>query len=281
MELMNKEAMNPWDTEAIPRKVLPMFFLIDTSGSMAGEKIGSLNSAMEEVLLELADMSTGSIDAEIKMAVLEFSSGCTWQTPGLISVEKYGAWQTLKAGGVTDMGAACLELDQKLSRKGGYMVTPSGSFAPIVFLMSDGIPVDDFEKGLEKLKQNNWFKASLKIALAIGDDADENLLAKFTGNRELVVTVHDKEQLTKMIKTLSITSAAIGSKSRPVSTDGQSADPTILAPTVAERTLINAINGDDSQPTPDILPAPPSPLPPSPVPVAESPATDPQGDWEW
>lgn len=257
--------------DAMPRKVLPMFFLIDTSGSMAGEKIGSLNSAMEEVLLELRSMSEGNIDAEIKLAVLEFSSGCSWLTPGLISAESYGDWQSLKAGGVTDMGAACLELNQKLSRKGGYMITPSGTYAPIIFIMSDGIPVDDFEKGLSELKQNNWYKAAMKIALAIGSDADEEILEKFTGNRELVVTVHNKEQLTKMIKLLSVTSASIGSKSRGIGGSNEPADPTKLEPTQGIGTLIDGINGDVINITPT------NPIDPA----SEQSTNAPNDDWDW
>ena len=31
-----------------PRKVMTLFYVVDTSGSMYGSKIGSVNSAMEE-----------------------------------------------------------------------------------------------------------------------------------------------------------------------------------------------------------------------------------------
>ena len=36
--------------EAIPRKSMVLFFLIDTSGSMSGSKIGAVNAAIEEVI---------------------------------------------------------------------------------------------------------------------------------------------------------------------------------------------------------------------------------------
>lgn len=244
MEFENKGNSGFDTVKAIPRKVLPMFFLIDTSGSMAGEKIGSLNTAMEEVLLELKEMK--SIDAEIKIAVLEFSTGCKWQTSGLVSVEAYGAWETLKAGGITDMGAALMELDKKLSRNGGYMHSPSGSFAPVIFIMSDGEPVDDFKKGLAQLKQNNWYKAAMKIALAIGEDANEELLADFTGNRETVATVNTKEELVKMIKIISVSSADIGSKSRGIGTNSGPADINILGSKKAEEEISAIIKNEQN-----------------------------------
>ena len=83
-------------------------------------------------------------------------------------------------------------------------------------MKSDGEPTDDFESGLAQLKQNNWFKYAIKVAVAIGDDANKDVLAKFTGNIESVITVHTPEALKKWIRKVSITSSQIGSKSQPV-----------------------------------------------------------------
>ena len=33
-----------------PRKIMTLFYVVDTSGSMTGDKIGSVNSAMEEAI---------------------------------------------------------------------------------------------------------------------------------------------------------------------------------------------------------------------------------------
>ena len=38
------------NAESIPKRVMPIFFLIDTSGSMEGKKIGAVNSAIEELI---------------------------------------------------------------------------------------------------------------------------------------------------------------------------------------------------------------------------------------
>lgn len=37
--------------DEIPRKVMTLFYLVDTSGSMSGAKIGALNTAVRETLL--------------------------------------------------------------------------------------------------------------------------------------------------------------------------------------------------------------------------------------
>ncbi|MCH5216041.1 MAG: hypothetical protein J1F10_03800, partial [Muribaculaceae bacterium] len=60
---------------------------------------------------------------------------------------------------------------------------------------------------------NNWFKAAIKIAIAIGDDADKEVLKQFTGNSEAVITVHNIEALKQIIRVVAITSSQIGSKS--------------------------------------------------------------------
>jgi hypothetical protein len=63
------------------------------------------------------------------------------------------------------------------------------------------------------LKENNWFKNAIKIAIAIGNDADQNVLAAFTNSPEAVITVHNIDALKQMIRIIAITSSQIGSKS--------------------------------------------------------------------
>lgn len=102
------------------------------------------------------------------------------------------------------------------------MSDATGSFAPAIFLMSDGEPTDNYKHGLDKLKQNNWFKKAIKVAVAIGDDANKNVLADFTGNIEAVITVHTPEALKKWIQFVSVRASEIGSKSSNASTSGNS-----------------------------------------------------------
>ena len=53
-----------------PRKIMTLFYVVDTSGSMTGEKIGSVNSAMEEAItIDLPDISAANDDAEIRRVI--------------------------------------------------------------------------------------------------------------------------------------------------------------------------------------------------------------------
>lgn len=200
------------ETVSVPRRTMTLFFVIDTSGSMAGSKIGAVNDAVVNVLPMLDEISITNPDAEIKVAALEFSTGCNW----LYSEPKLAnefVWQDVQASGLTSLGAACEELENKLSRSKGFMQSASGSFAPAIILLSDGGPTDNFEAGLAKLKANNWFKSAIKVAIAIGDDADKDVLTKFTGTNEAVFTVHNIDALKQIIRVVAVTSSQIGSKS--------------------------------------------------------------------
>jgi len=210
------------NTEGITMRVMTLFFVVDSSGSMYGTKIGAVNEAINNVIPEIQSISDDNADAQIKIAVLDFSTGAVWLTPQPVDANDF-KWKYLDADGVTDLGRACEMLNEKLSRH-EFMGEAAGSFAPAIFLLSDGEPTDDWEKGLEKLKGNNWFKHALKAAIAIGDDANEDVLFEFTGNKESVIKVHTPEALAKLIRFVAVTSSQIGSKSQDIGAFGISDD---------------------------------------------------------
>ena len=213
------------NAESIPKRVMPIFFLIDTSGSMEGKKIGAVNSAIEELIPDLRHLSESQADSEIKLSVLKFSTGCEWVTPALMSLDAFDDWEPLDANGLTDLGAAFLELNDKLS-KNGFMdrgAASSGFYAPVILLLSDGEPTDDYLTALKKLQQNKWYQAALKIAIAIGEDANREVLKKAIRNVELLFTVNDIGSLKKIIRFIAVTSSQIASTSATVSEDSADA----------------------------------------------------------
>ena len=236
--------MSLLDSEVVARRTMHLFFMVDTSGSMSGAKIGAVNDAIRNVLPIVREISDSNADAEIKVAALEFSSGVNWlyDEPKLA---KDFIWQDVTAGGLTSLGGACAELAAKLSRNGGFMQSASGSFAPAIILLSDGGPTDNYEAGLAKLQTNNWFKSAIKIAIAIGDDADKDVLTQFTGTNEAVFTVHNIDALKQIIRVVAVTSSQIGSKS---STAGDITKQEQVIKDVTEAT--KDINGAQSEAAP-------------------------------
>ena len=144
----------------------------------------------------------------------------TWfEEPGVIKIpiEEF-EWARLRASGVTSLGAAFKELNARMSRN-GFLNSPSLSFAPVIFLMTDGYPSDDYKAGLNELRNNSWYKFGLKAALGIGSEANDNVLAEFTGSADTVVHAYSGGQLAQMIKIIAVTSSQIGSKSMTLSDD--------------------------------------------------------------
>jgi uncharacterized protein YegL len=211
--------MSLLDKVEIPRRTMTLFFLVDASGSMDGSKIGAVNAAIEEVIPMLREVSEENADAQIKIAALKFSDGVEWLTPaGPVDPAQFH-WIPIYANGVTALGAACEELNAKLSTK-AFMKEASGSYAPAIFLLSDGAPTDDWERALEVLKRNNWFRAGVKAACAIGEDADFDVLAEFTGSHEAVLLTHNVAALKKVIKFVSVRASQVASKSSNAGAQG-------------------------------------------------------------
>ena len=205
--------------DQLPRRVLTVFFLVDTSGSMSGGKISSLNVAIRETIPMLETLSSENTNTEIKVAALQFSSGCDWMYPRPMPAEDV-EWYDLEASGLTSLGAAYQELHKKLSQSTGFMQEANTSCAPVMILFSDGVPTDDAKHGLQHLKTNSWYKAAIKIAVAIGDDANKDVLKEFVNNNsEAVLTVHNVEDLKKMIYIVSVTASQVASKGVSVGMD--------------------------------------------------------------
>lgn len=226
-----------------PRRVMTLFYLVDTSGSMSGSRIGTVNAAMEECIPLLKEVAQANDDAEIRVAILQFSSGCSWVTPatGPVGLEDL-IWNDLNAGGLTEFGEALLELDKKLSRN-EFLKSQTGAYAPVILLLSDGGPTDNWNNGLEKIKQNNWFKHAIKIAIDIESGSDRFVLEQFTGNPEAILDAKDTATLKKMIHKVSVRASEFQSHSK------QSSDVITTAEEDSGnivKTVINDVNDDNN-----------------------------------
>ena len=213
---MSDDFMKP---APVAKKTMVLFFLIDTSGSMSGEKIQTVNDAIREIIPIIADLSNNNADAEIKFAVQTFDSFVNWVTPSPVDLNTY-KYKDLSTDGGTSMGKAFSELASKLDKK-AFLSSQVANLAPVIILLSDGVPTDDYKAGLNALKQNKYFAQCIRVAFAIGKDADVNILGEFTGNSELVIQVNNKHLLKTFIKFVSLKSSEIGSKSKGTPEDKQ------------------------------------------------------------
>jgi len=185
---------------------LNFFWVVDCSGSMWGEKIGVVNNAITSVLPEMIDEAAENPNAQLLIRTLKFSTGASWITDSPVKVEDY-VWEDLEAAGVTDLGKAFDLLSAQLDIKQmGERALP-----PVIVLLSDGQPTDDYKKSLDKFQKLPWAKKAVRIAISIGQDADDDVLLEFTGNRELVLQANNAKMLAKMIKWASTAVSSVSS----------------------------------------------------------------------
>ncbi len=197
------------------KKELHIFYLLDTSGSMNGLPIAALNDAMRSTVRALYDKFHDNPDVTLKIAVLQYASGAEWITLGNNHLEdiEYFVWDDLKAGGMTYMGAALDKLREGLSRN-TMMNSATGNKVPVIIFMTDGQPNDNWEEALQKIQANNWFQSAIRIGIALGKDANEDVLAQIVGSREGVIKAQELDKFADMIRIVSVVSTLRGSVSQ-------------------------------------------------------------------
>lgn len=219
------------------------FWVVDCSGSMYGEKIGIVNNTIQECIPEMRNSADNNPNAQLLIRALQFSSGASWITTSPVPVENY-SWEDMEANGLTELGKAFDLLAAQLS----IPPMPARALPPVIVLLSDGQPTDDYKKSLDKLKGMPWFRKAVKIAISIGQDADDDVLIEFTGNKELVLQANNATALAKMIKWASTTASMVSAPSSkpmnsiPVSMPAAST-PSVAASVPADDPFAPANNG--------------------------------------
>jgi uncharacterized protein YegL len=175
---------------------LHFIFIADCSSSMSGNKIQSLNHAIREAIPHMRDVAKGNPNAEVLVRAIKFSVGAQWHIPQPTNVERF-EWTDLTVDGYTDMGRA-LEL---LADAMKTPPMPERALPPVLVLVSDGEPTDDFDGGLRTLMAQPWGKRAVRLAIAIGEGARKDVLQRFIGHPEIQpFQANNADQLMKFVR---------------------------------------------------------------------------------
>ena len=197
---------------------LHFIWMCDVSGSMSVEgKIQALNIAIREAIPHMKSVADENPNAKVLVRVISFSDAARWVVAAETPVENF-SWTDLSAEGSTAMGKAFdLVADQ-------LKIPPMSDRAlpPVLVLISDGQPTDDWQDGLQNLLDQPWGKKAVRVAIAIGKDTDLEVLQAFIANPEIKpLEANNPEQLVKYIKWVS--TAVLKSASSPASQSKDSA----------------------------------------------------------
>lgn len=203
------------------RRVLWLTFLLDTSGSMQGAKITSVDYAMGELVPIIRKMLTGKLAGyDLRVMVISFSSSAKVEQ-SWVSPESW-TYSSLKADGGTSFEAAYDLWGQELSGLADTL-----SVAPVGILLSDGRPSRSPDAALKRLMTNPLAKHSQRAAVAVGSGADRNELNKFVSEGQKVYDVDAPEEIADAITAATL--AAVEGSIAPATGRAADAAPSHLA----------------------------------------------------
>jgi len=155
---------------------LPVYLLLDCSGSMSGDPITAVNEGVSMIHSELKN-DPQALET-VYISIITFASRADQYQ--LTQLEQFQP-PILSASGSTAMGEAfrilvqSIEQDLKLN-------TPKqhGDYRPLVFLLTDGAPTDNYSDAVQKLHDLRGSRKPTIVALGCGSGVDTSMLHKVT-----------------------------------------------------------------------------------------------------
>ena len=153
---------------------LPVYLVLDTSGSMMGEPIAAVETGVQTLVSALRQDPYALETAFL--SVITFDSSARQVTP----LTELTAFQppSIQANGTTALGDALSLLAKKIdSEVTKTSADVKGDWKPLVFIMTDGGPTDNWQNGLAEFRK---CKTGMVVACAAGQGADTNVLKQIT-----------------------------------------------------------------------------------------------------
>ena len=166
---------------------LPVYLLLDCSGSMYGEPIEAVKNGVL-VLVSTLRQDPYALETAY-LSIITFDSNAKQVSP----LTELSAFQqpNIQASGCTALGEALALLAQRADQEVVKTTAEQkGDWKPLVFIMTDGEPTDDLNKGLAEFKKRKW---GMVVACAAGAGANTDTLKKIT---ECVVSLDTADSAT-------------------------------------------------------------------------------------
>lgn len=218
---MEDKASKLKDFTVAEARPLPVIVMADVSGSMTVDgKIEALNLALKDMVAGFAAESR--LRAEIQVGLITFGGERARVHLPLAPAHKISEVSPLRADGRTPMGTAFEEARKLIEDKD---MIPSRAYRPVLVLVSDGLPTDDWEQPLDGLCKSERGQKATRFAMAIGADADVEMLRRFANDPESpVFKAHEARDIHRFFRAVTM---SVTSRSR--STAPNSSAPLVLA----------------------------------------------------
>jgi uncharacterized protein YegL len=190
---------------------LPVYLLLDCSGSMMGEPIEAVKNGVQVMVSTLRNNPQAIETAFISVITYDSSAR------QIIPLTELSNFQMLdiQASGTTSLGEALKVLGNCIDSEVAK-TTPEtkGDWKPLVFIMTDGMPTDDWKSGLAEFQKR---KSGMVVACAAGNGADSSVLKNITDNVVSLETA-DTQSISKFFQWVT---ASIGVSSTKVEDSGK------------------------------------------------------------
>src|SRR5690606_14695604 len=141
---------------------LPVYLLLDTSGSMSGEPIEAVKNGVQ-VMISSLRQNPQAIETAF-LSIITFDSSARQ----IIPLTDLSSFQMvdIQATGTTSLGEALKVVSRCIDTEVAKTTAETkGDWKPLVFIMTDGMPTDDWQSGLHEYKQR---KVAYTVACAAG-----------------------------------------------------------------------------------------------------------------
>ena len=219
-------AFDPSKYTVAKARPLPVILLLDRSGSMSGEKISTLNSAVNDMIQSFKTAGQGEV--EINLGIISFGDGGASYDLQLQPVAGISN-MSLQANGGTPMGMALRMAKDLIEDK---EIIPSKGYRPAVVLVSDGAPNDSWEEPMNNFIGGGRSSKCERFAMAIGTSQEDPVLNKFlSGTENKVFLASDASKIRDFFKFVTMS----------VSVRSRSQNPNALLPAANNPTSMTAI----------------------------------------
>lgn len=159
----------------------PCVLLLDTSGSMGGAPIRQLNAGLQSFRDDLARDSLAS--KRVEVSIITFGEGVSAPTDFTLACNFTPPM--LRASGYTPMGEAIeVGIDALCARKQNYRDHAITYYCPWVFLITDGVPTDNWHRAAARVREGEEHRAFAFFAVGV-EGADIDTLAQIAVRRPL------------------------------------------------------------------------------------------------
>lgn len=195
--------------EPCDKKRMNLLIMVDTSGSMEGDRIAKVNECLNLICNDIQETIPSDIEAFLD--IMTFDNKAKWLFEKPVELNDVSTVElTACPCGDTMMDDAIERLYYSI---GPFYTGKKESFlghnlvTPIIILISDGEPTIKIDKSMELLKKCEPFKSALRYAFYIDEDCNPDTLMDFTGDERTVYGTYDLNVFRDLLREIAIVSS--------------------------------------------------------------------------